>query len=100
MTQHGIELDSDAVRGFCRKWRIRELSVFGSILRDDFRADSDVDFLATFEEVEAWEPFDLADMEQELSELLGRRVDLAEKNSLKWVIRDRVLSSARVVYAA
>ena len=100
MTLHGINLDSPGIVAFCRKWRIRELSVFGSILREDFRSDSDVDVLVTFDDSEECGLLETVEMEQELADLLGRRVDLAEKDQLKWVIRDRVVDSARVIYAA
>lgn len=99
MVSHGIDLDSEAIREFCKKWKIRELSVFGSILRDDFRPDSDVDFLAVVDDP-ASDEFDSMEAEEELSTILCRDVDLVEKDGLKWVIRDRVLDSARVVYAA
>lgn len=50
MTRHGVQIDTASIIAFCRKWKIRELSVFGSILGDNFRPDSDIDFLAEFEE--------------------------------------------------
>ena len=99
MKHHGIDLDSDAIRAFCRKWKVAELSVFGSFLRDDFWADSDIDFLVVVDDPN-YEEFDPLEAEDELSNILGRPVDLVEKHGLKWVIRDRVLSSAQVVYAA
>jgi predicted nucleotidyltransferase len=100
MEAHGIALDTKAVRDCCRWWKVKELSVFGSILRDDFRPDSDVDLLVDYEEGVMWSLFDLIDAKQELTACLGRKVDLVVKGQLKWVIRDRVLESAKVIYAA
>ena len=101
MTRHGIELDSEAVRAFCRKWKIKELSVFGSILRDDFRADSDVDFLADYEEDAEWDLFDHMDMEEELAGIIGRNADLIERSvvekSENYIRRKYILSNAEAV---
>ena len=86
MTIHGIELDSEAIRQFCKKWRIKELSVFGSILRGDFRPDSDVDFLVDFEEVdedEEWDVLDALHMQEELACIVGRNVDLLTRPALE-----------------
>jgi uncharacterized protein len=100
MIAHGINLETDAVREFCRKWRIRELCVFGSILRDDFRPDSDIDFLVDFEEYAEWDFEARMEMEEELERIVRRPVDIATSSSLKWVIRERVTQSAKVVHAA
>src|SRR5439155_13489690 len=83
MTRHGIELDSEEIKAFCRKWKIRELSVFGSILRDDFRPDSDVDFLADFDSSAEWDLCDHMDMEDKLARIVGRDVDLLTKYSVE-----------------
>ncbi|NLI00547.1 MAG: hypothetical protein GX446_13765 [Chthonomonadales bacterium] len=93
------KLDPEFVRSFCRRRQIAELRVFGSILRDDFRPDSDVDFIATLEPGVRWTLADHLDAEDELRQRLGRAVDLALVGQLKWVIRDRVLDSSEVVYA-
>ncbi|MCK6630055.1 MAG: nucleotidyltransferase domain-containing protein [Anaerolineae bacterium] len=61
---------------FCQRWHIRELALFGSVLRDDFNPDSDVDILATFTPEADWSLFDHVRMEEELSHLLNRPVDL------------------------
>jgi hypothetical protein len=61
---------------FCRRWKIRELAVFGSFLRDDFRPDSDLDFLYTFAADVHWTLLDLVTMDQELSAIVGRGVDI------------------------
>ncbi len=86
---------------FCRKWRVSELSLFGSALRDDFRADSDVDVLVSFEPRADWSLLDLVVMKEELSALLGRDVDLVEQEALRNPYRRAaILNSKRVLYAA
>ena len=100
MIAHGIDLDTPAIREFCRKWRIRELCVFGSILREDFRPDSDIDFLVEFDMKAAWDFEQRMEMEEELERIVGRTIDLVTKTGLKWVIRERVLESAQVIHAA
>jgi|SRR5579862_1986170 len=83
MTAHGINLDTPAVRDFCGKWKIRKLCVFGSILRDDFRPDSDIDFLVDYEDNVRWDLFDHFDMEEELARIIGRQVDLVERSTIE-----------------
>lgn len=83
----------------CCKYGIEELSVFGSVARGEDTADSDIDLLyvITPDNNLGWEWFDIY---EEIEALLGRKVDLVPKSGLHWVIRDRVLGDARVVYAA
>ncbi|MCX5769273.1 MAG: nucleotidyltransferase domain-containing protein [Candidatus Hydrogenedentes bacterium] len=96
-----VRLDRDALAAFCRKWRIRELSIFGSALRDDFNPDSDLDFLVSFEQGTTWDLFDLVDMKAELEAHYGRSVDLVEKEALRNPWRKReILKTREVVYAA
>ena len=87
---------------FCQRWRIVELSLFGSALRADFRDDSDIDLLATFAPEAGWSLIDHAAMEQELAALLGREVDLLTRRSVErsdnWIRRRNILESAEVVY--
>jgi predicted nucleotidyltransferase len=94
-----IELPMEAIRALCAKYGVKELAVFGSVLRDDFRPDSDVDFLVVFKNND-YGPWmgKLTELAEELSDLLRRKVDLVPKEMLKWVIRDRVLASAQVIY--
>ena len=103
MTVHGIELGSQAIQDFCRKWKIQELTVFGSILRDDFRADSDVDFLVSFEHDAEWDLSDHVEMQEELARLVGRPVDLLSRYAVEsdpnWLFRKAVLSRTELVYA-
>jgi len=102
MAGHVAQLDGTAIRDFCRKWKVKRLSVFGSILRDDFRADSDVDFLADYDDDADWGIFDHLDMEEELGQIVGRKVDLltlyAVETDPNWLFRKAVLSSAEAVY--
>src|SRR4051812_1383069 len=97
-----IEIDRDAISRFCEKWYIRELSLFGSVLRpEDFRDDSDVDVMIAFGDDAPWTLFDFVEMQDELTELFGRRVDLLSKRALKnRHRRESILSSAHVLYAA
>ena len=87
---------------FCRRWDIRQLEAFGSILRDDFRPDSDIDFLYTpgprFRRDQAYGPWMRNNMAEELSELLGRKVDLNTAKDLSPYFRQEVLDEAEVLY--
>jgi len=96
-----LQLDKELLAAFCRKWRVCELSLFGSALRDDFRPESDLDFLVSFEPDARHDLFDVIDMRDELAELLGRKVDLVEKEALRnpWRRRE-ILRTREVVYAA
>ncbi len=90
------------IAGFCRRWKIRELAVFGSVLRSDFDAESDIDLLATFEDDAAWSLLDHVAMEQELRALLHRNVDLVTRRGVEqsrnWLLRREVLGTATVIY--
>ena len=95
-----IEIPDESIADFCRRHRIRELALFGSVLRADFGPDSDIDVLVEFEPGgdEGLTLLDLAGMEIELSGLIGRRVDFVLRDELKPFLRDNVLSSAQVIY--
>ncbi|MHC4354328.1 MAG: nucleotidyltransferase family protein [Planctomycetota bacterium] len=101
MNYHGIDIAEDKLAELCRKWKVAELSLFGSILRDDFGPDSDVDVLVVFHPDAPWSMWDLMDMKEELEVLFERSVDLVEKEALRnpWRKR-RILSTYEVVYAA
>ena len=75
-----IEIPREKVVEFCHKWKIIEFSLFGSVLRDDFRPDSDVDVLVTFAPDTKYSLFDLVHAQDELEKILGRKVDLHLKN--------------------
>ena len=96
-----FQVDPAKIIAFCRKWKVREFSIFGSVLREDFNPESDVDVLVSFEPDAPWSYFEWADMTDELKEIFGREVDLVEKESLQNPYRRHsILSSRRVLYAA
>lgn len=99
-----IDIDMPRIAEFCRKWKVTELALFGSVLRDDFRPDSDVDVLVTFAPEARWSLWDSTAMEEELASLLGRKVDLVSKRAVEgsrnWIRRRAILESAEVLYAA
>jgi predicted nucleotidyltransferase len=95
-----IKFPPKKIAEFCKRNRIRKLSLFGSALRDDFRPDSDIDLLVEFQAGVAPSLLDLARMERELSDILGgRKVDLRTPKELSRYFRDEILSTARVQYA-
>ena len=86
---------------FCRRWKIVEFALFGSILREDFGEDSDVDVLVSFEPKAPWSLFDLIQMKEELAGIFGREVDLVEKEGLRNPYRIKtIMNSRRVIYDA
>lgn len=88
------------IKGFCRKWKVKEFALFGSILRNDFRPDSDVDVLVTFEPDDRWSLMDLVDMREELMGVFGRSVDLVEKDAIRNPFRrHEILKTHKVIYA-
>jgi len=95
-----ISLDKDKIAEFCRKHHIRRLALFGSVLRDDFGPESDVDVLVEFETGARVGMIGLAGMEIELSEVVGRKVDLNTPGFLSEYYRQRVLEEAEVQYDA
>ena len=104
MSLDDLDLPLDRLADFCRRWKITELALFGSALRDDFGPDSDIDLLATFAPEADWSLFDHYGMENELVAMLGREVDLVSRRvverSRNWIRRRAILSSARAIYAA
>jgi predicted nucleotidyltransferase len=99
-----ILLEPAEITEFCERWKIAELALFGSALREDFGPDSDVDFLVTFQPDASWSLLDHAAMEEELSQILGRKVDLVTRKSVErsrnWLRRREILQSAQPYYAA
>jgi predicted nucleotidyltransferase len=95
-----LQIPQDRVADFCRRHRIRKLALFGSVLREDFRPDSDIDVLVEFEPGARVGLLALAGMELELSALVGRRVDLNTEGFLSRYFRDEVLKEAEVQYVA
>jgi uncharacterized protein len=103
MVARNFELPADKLAAFCRKWKITEFAVFGSVLRDDFAPDSDVDCLVVFSPESAWTLLDVVGAEEELSELIGRPVDLVERQTVErsenWIRREHILNTAQILYA-
>jgi predicted nucleotidyltransferase len=99
-----ISIREDELRAFCRRHRIHRLALFGSVLREGFRPDSDVDVLVDFEEGAEPGLFDLVGIQEELSEILGRQVDLVERQAVErsenYIRRRHILDSAETVYVA
>ncbi len=96
-----IEVPRERIEEFCRKWKITELALFGSVLTDEFRPESDVDVLVTFAPSHQPRFRDWLAMEDELQALFGRRVDLVEKSAIvNPFIRHHVLHNHRILYAA
>lgn len=97
-----VPIPADRIADFCRKWRIRELSLFGSILRDDFRPDSDVDVLVVFDDDVTFDWDQWLAMEAELRAIFGNRnIDLVERRLIKNPFRrDHILTNRRIIYAA
>ena len=101
MYQEGIAARVKNIEPLARRWKIKELAVFGSALRDDFSNRSDVDLLVVFEDDPHFSLFDLVDLQAELEKLLDRPVDLVEKASLTNPYRRaEILQTAKTIYAA
>ncbi len=101
MPTANTNIPRDRIIAFCRKWKITEFSLFGSVLRDDFRPDSDVDVLVNFESSATWDLFDWVDMTEELEDIFGRTVDLVEKGAIRNPFRQHTIHSHKeVLYAA
>ena len=99
-----IAIDQEKIADFCRRWKIVELALFGSVLRDDFRPDSDVDVLVTFAPDAHWRLFDLVHMQDELREIIGREVDLVERRAVEgsenYIRRKHILGNLETMYVA
>ena len=104
LSVRNLGLSEQEISDFCRRWRITELALFGSVLRDDFDAESDLDILVAFAPDADWSLLDHVQMEQELEGLLGRKVDLLSRRSVErsrnWLRRKEILDTAEVVYAS
>ncbi|MFW6120062.1 MAG: nucleotidyltransferase family protein [Petrotogales bacterium] len=97
---HGIKIPKQKIAAYCKKNHIKKLALFGSFLRDDFRSDSDIDFLVEFEKEHIPGFFNLVRMEEQLSQFFnGRKVDLRTPNDLSRYFRDKVIRNTEVLYA-
>jgi hypothetical protein len=105
MVSAKVNLPMGPIAELCRRYGVEELSVFGSVLRDDFRPVSDVDFLVVFRNNDAgpWMS-KFTELEEELAAVLGHKVDLVDKlgiqQSRNWIRRDAILNSAKVIYGS
>jgi hypothetical protein len=96
-----IDIPHEKIAEFCRKWRIKELAIFGSALGDDFRPDSDIDVLVVFDDSAKWTLFDYVRAEDELKQIFERNVDMVEKKAIRNPFRrHHILSHYQVIYAA
>jgi len=97
-----MELPMNEITQFCHRWKIRELAVFGSVLRADFDSESDIDVIVTFADDVDWSLLDHIRMQQELQIILGRNVDLVTKRAVErsqnWLRRKEILSTASVIF--
>ena len=99
-----IFIPHNKISNFCRRWKVDEFSLFGSVLREDFHAESDIDVLVTFSPDTQYGLFDLVEMQDELKELFGRDVDMVEKEAViqseNYIRRKNILENTEVIYAA
>jgi uncharacterized protein len=97
-----LSVPQERIAEFCRKWNVSEFALFGSVLRNDFRPDSDVDVLLTFDPDARISLFDYGPMKDELEAIFGRRVDVVSKEGVQqsrnWIRKKAILQSARVVH--
>ena len=100
MASHKIKIPEKKIRDFCLKYQVQRMALFGSVLREDFRPDSDIDILVVFDPSARITFMTLGKMRRELSVLFRRPVDLVPEEGLKPAIRETVLSNAQEVYAA
>jgi uncharacterized protein len=104
MIKPRIRVPKKKMEAFCLKWNVKEFSLFGSVLRDDFRADSDIDVLVSFGEGSNYSLLNIVEMKDELKTIFGRDIDFVIKKSIEessnYIRRDSILSSSEVLYAA
>jgi len=95
------DVNADALAEYCRRWKIRELAIFGSAARGEMRADSDVDVMVEFAAGELWDLLDLVEMQLDLERIVGRPIDLVEKGTIRNPFRlESIKRDLTVVYAA
>lgn len=95
-----ININREAITVFCKKWKIVEFALFGSVLRDDFAPDSDIDVLVSFDSSAHWSLLDFVEMREELKEFFGKEVDLVEKDGLRNPFRrHEIITTRQIVYA-
>jgi predicted nucleotidyltransferase len=101
---HGLVVSKEKIAEFCCRWKITEFALFGSVLCDDFRPDSDIDVLVTYAPDASWRFYDLVSMREELEAMFGRPVDLVEKRlvecSENYIRRRHILNHMETIYVA
>jgi predicted nucleotidyltransferase len=104
LKKRGLNVPPDRLADFCRRWKVAELALFGSILRDDFGPRSDIDVMVRFEATADWRYYHVSEMKEELERLFGRPVDLVERRvveaSENYIRRRQILDHALPVYVA
>jgi len=104
MNKIHIKLPKEKIAEFCKRWKVREFAIFGSVLRNDFRPDSDIDIIVDFETGAHISLFDLVSMTDELRVIFQRNVDLLTRRGVEqsrnYIRRKEILSSMQVVHAA
>ena len=99
-----MDISKEAIERFCRRWKVTEFALFGSALRNDLGPDSDVDVLVSFASDARWTLFNMVDMQAELEEIFGRKVDLVTRRGIEssrnYLRRQAILSSAEVIHVA
>jgi predicted nucleotidyltransferase len=102
ITKVRVHVPNNRISDFCQKWSVQELALFGSVLRRDFYPHSDIDVLVSFDPQVQYSLFDIVHMQQELTHIFGRTVDLVEKESIEqsenYVRKRNILSSTEVIY--
>lgn len=100
-SEFAIEIPQERLAEFAKKWKIVELSLFGSVVNGDFRDDSDVDVLVKFEEDDPWSLWDILEMQRELEAMFSRHVDIVERDAVRNpFVRKSIFDTRRIVYAA
>ncbi|HDZ85262.1 MAG TPA: nucleotidyltransferase [Candidatus Moranbacteria bacterium] len=100
----GLDVPKEKIADFCKRWKITEFALFGSVLREDFSPESDLDVLVTFAPHARWSLLDHVEMQDELKIIFGRKVDLISKRGIErsrnYIRRKEIIESAEVIYAA
>ena len=103
MQVYSVEIPDNQLKQFCQRWKVSELAIFGSALREDYQQDSDVDILISFEPEYQWGLFDLVNMENELKTIFGKEIDLVEKNAVEnsrnYIRRKGILDGAQIIFS-
>ena len=100
----GLNVPQKKIVEFCKRWKITEFSLFGSVLREDFNPESDIDVLVSFDNDACWSLLDHVDMQDELQIIFGRKADLVSRHGIErsrnHIRRKEILETAEVIYAA